>query len=205
MFAGLGASAWCRDCREALTTGDAGGARRTSNAQRSRGPRDAVPSEIYANYRGTHAGPFNDLRQRHIFGPLRLPLWVNRVGLAMSALRPLAPRLCCKSRFSPMTKILRAVGATFVYKMRGTSRPHAKFTGDFGNAIEVIQISDRSLLSVFAKNLEPCNFRVLQHNPPESRHASGSSAGPFRANGRHSSKLASLYRAEIIGHRLVRR
>jgi hypothetical protein len=26
-------------------------------------------------------------------------------------------RLCCKSRFSPMTKILRAVGATFVYKM----------------------------------------------------------------------------------------
>jgi hypothetical protein len=26
-------------------------------------------------------------------------------------------RYCCKSRFSPMTKILRAVGATFVYKM----------------------------------------------------------------------------------------
>ena len=62
-----------------------------------------------------------------------------------------------------MTKILRAVGATFVHKMRGTSRPHAKFTGDFGNAIEVIRISDRSLLSVFAKNLEPCNFRLLQH------------------------------------------
>ena len=38
-----------------------------------------------------------------------------------------------------MTKILRAVGATFVYKMRGTSRPHAEFTGDFGNAIEVIR------------------------------------------------------------------
>jgi len=65
-----------------------------------------------------------------------------------------------------MTKILRAVGATFAYKMRGTSRPHAKFTGDFGNAIEVIRISDRSLLSVFAKNLEPCNFRLLQHNRP---------------------------------------
>src|SRR6476660_6730767 len=73
-------------------------------------------------------------------------------------------RYCCKSRFSPMTKILRAVGATFAYKMRGTSRPHSKFTGDFGNAIEVIRISDRSLLGVFAKNLKPCNFRLLQHN-----------------------------------------
>ncbi len=67
-----------------------------------------------------------------------------------------------------MTKILRAVGATLAYKMRGTSRPHAKFTGDFGNAIEVIRISDRSLLSVFAKNLEPCNFRLLQHNRPQA-------------------------------------
>jgi hypothetical protein len=65
-----------------------------------------------------------------------------------------------------MTKILRAVGAPFAYKMRGTSRPHAKFTGDFGNAIEVIRISGRSLRSVFAKNLEPCNFRLLQHNRP---------------------------------------
>jgi hypothetical protein len=76
-----------------------------------------------------------------------------------------------QSRFSPMTKILRAAGATFVYKMRATSRPQAKFTGDFGNAIEVIRISDRSLLSVFAKNLEPCNFRLLQHYPNSSRHA----------------------------------
>jgi hypothetical protein len=65
-----------------------------------------------------------------------------------------------------MTKILRAVGAPFAYKMRGTSRPHAKFTGDFGNAIEVIRISGRSLRSVFANNLEPCNFRLLQHNRP---------------------------------------
>jgi hypothetical protein len=85
------------------------------------------------------------------------------VSLGSRITIPLSHRLCCKSRFSPMTKILRAVGATFVYKMRGTSRPHAKFTGDFGNAIEVIRISDRSLLSVFAKNLEPCNFRLLQH------------------------------------------
>ena len=32
-------------------------------------------------------------------------------------LRSPSGRYCCKSRFSPMTKILRAVGATFVYKM----------------------------------------------------------------------------------------
>jgi hypothetical protein len=75
-------------------------------------------------------------------------------------------RLCCKSRFSPMTNIPRAVGATFAYKMRETSRPHAKFTGDFGNAIEVIRISDRSLLSFLAKNREPCNSRLLQQYRP---------------------------------------
>jgi hypothetical protein len=46
----------CRDCREALTTGDAGGARRTSNAQRSRGPRGRRPL-IYASCRGIHADP----------------------------------------------------------------------------------------------------------------------------------------------------
>jgi hypothetical protein len=39
---------------------------------------------------------------------------------------------------------------------------------DFGNAIEVIRISDRSLLSIFAKNLELCNFRLLQHNRPDA-------------------------------------
>jgi hypothetical protein len=86
----------CRDCREALTTGDAGGGRRTSNAQRSRGPRDAVPSEIYVNYRGTHAGPFNDLRQRHIFGPPRLPLWVKQRSPEVQP----GSRLCFQERTS---------------------------------------------------------------------------------------------------------
>jgi len=81
-----------------------------------------------------------------------------------------------------MTKILRAVGATFAYKMRGTSRPHAKFTGDFGNAIEVIRISDRSLLSVFAKNLEPCNFDFCNTIPPMSGHRQISRSGPKSAN-----------------------
>src|SRR4029453_4934862 len=84
-----------------------------------------------------------------------------------------------------MTKILRAVGATFAYKMRGTSRPHAKFTGDFGNAIEVIRISDRSLLSVFAKNLEPCNFRFLKHKGPRADvHRRIACRDMFRRHGR---------------------
>src|SRR3954463_10164980 len=97
-------------------------------------------------------------------GRLTLP----ELAVAPCAVTSVTGRYCCKSRFSPMTKILRAGGATFAYKMRGTSRPHAKLTGDFGNAIEVIRISGRSLRSVFAKNLEPCNFRLLQHNRPES-------------------------------------
>jgi hypothetical protein len=63
-----------------------------------------------------------------------------------------------------MTRILRAAGATFAHNMRGTSRPHAKFIGDFGDAIEVVRISDRLLLNILAKNLEPCNFRLLQQN-----------------------------------------
>src|SRR5262245_50537865 len=80
-----------------------------------------------------------------------------------------------------MTKILRAVGATFVYKMWGTSRHHAKFTGDHGSAIEVIRISDRSLRSVFAKNFEPCNLRLLQ----QYRHISEvtDEASDFRLGG----------------------
>jgi hypothetical protein len=38
---------------------------------------------------------------------------VKLLGRATS----LMGRLCCKTRFSLLTKILRAVGATFVYKM----------------------------------------------------------------------------------------
>ena len=52
------------------------------------GHRDAVPSEIYANSRGTHAEPFNDLRQRLIFEALRLPLWVKNRRYVASALGP---------------------------------------------------------------------------------------------------------------------
>src|SRR5882672_11531325 len=48
----------CRDCREALTTGDAGGTRRISKrAAIEGGHGDAIPSEIYANYRAPMPDP----------------------------------------------------------------------------------------------------------------------------------------------------
>src|SRR5262245_979247 len=50
--------------------------------------------------------------------------------------------------------------------MRGTSSPCDKLTGDFGNAIEIIRIGDYFPFRLFAKNLWPCNFRVLQQNRP---------------------------------------
>ena len=44
--------------------------------------------------------------------------------------------------------------------------PHAKLIGDFGNATEAARIIDLFAHQVFAKNSEPCNFRLLQHNRP---------------------------------------
>jgi hypothetical protein len=45
--------------------------------------------------------------------------------------------------------------------------------GDFGSATEAMRIIDLFALQVFAKNLDRCNFRVLQHNPLNSRHSPG--------------------------------
>ena len=49
----------CRDCREALTTGDAGGARRIRNVQRSKAAGMPSLQRFAPTIRGT-AGPFND-------------------------------------------------------------------------------------------------------------------------------------------------
>ena len=35
--------------------------------------------------------------------------------------------------------------------------------GDFGSATEAMRIIDLFALQVFAKNLDRCNFRLLQH------------------------------------------
>ena len=51
----------CRDCREALTTGDAGGARRVSKRAAIEGGHRMPSLQRFApTIRGTHAGPFND-------------------------------------------------------------------------------------------------------------------------------------------------
>src|SRR5262245_36627807 len=75
-------------------------------------------------------------------------------------------RFCCKSRFALVTENSAGRGRGFRVKMRGTSSPRDKLTGDFGNAIEVIRICDYFPFGLFAKNLWPCNFRVLQQNRP---------------------------------------
>ena len=50
--------------------------------------------------------------------------------------------------------------------------------GDFGSATEAARIIDLFALKDYAKNLDCCNFRVLQHNPPKSGHYCGR---PLRA------------------------
>ena len=101
------------------------------------------------------------------------------------------PILLQKS-FSADVKILRAGGATFAYKMRGTSRPHAKFTGDFGNAIEVIRISGRSPRSVFAKILSPATFDFCN------------TIGPFRTSRRVWLRSGRRCKADIAWRGLSR-
>ena len=39
--------------------------------------------------------------------------------------------------------------------------------GDFGSATETMRIIDLFALQVFAKNLDRCNFRLLQHYGPK--------------------------------------
>jgi len=40
--------------------------------------------------------------------------------------------------------------------------------GDFGSATEAMRIIDLFALQVFAKNLDRCNFRLLQHYLPSA-------------------------------------
>src|SRR5215831_4653515 len=71
-------------------------------------------------------------------------------------------RLCCKSRFVLVMK--NSAGRTFSFRvrMRGTSSPRVKRTGDFGNATEGIRIGDQFPSLCFRENSETCNFRLLQ-------------------------------------------
>src|SRR5215510_10492067 len=73
-------------------------------------------------------------------------------------------RLCCKSRFALATKNSAGRGRVVRVKMWGASSPHDKLTRDFDNAIEAMRIGDSLPFGHLAKNLRPCNFRLLQHN-----------------------------------------
>src|SRR5215831_21027371 len=73
---------------------------------------------------------------------------------------------CCKSRFALVIKNSAGRRFGFRVRMRGTSSPHVKRTGDFGNATEAIRIGDQFPSRYFAKNPELCNLRLLQQNLP---------------------------------------
>ena len=84
-----------------------------------------------------------------------------------------------KSRFALMIKNSEGYRRGFRVKMWGTSSPHLKLTGDFGNAIEVIRIGSCFPFRVFAKNSWICNFRLLQQYPPESEDFGALAGAPF--------------------------
>ena len=73
-------------------------------------------------------------------------------------------RFCCKSRFQQGLENSKGRRRGFRVKMRGTSSPRVKLTGDFGRANEATRIGDYFLRRVFAKNWSLCNFRLLQQN-----------------------------------------
>jgi hypothetical protein len=130
-----------------------------------------------------------------------LKVAVGEKAVRMSALDPIV------LQNSIFADDQNSAGATFVYKMWGTSRPHAKFTGDFDNAIEVIRISDRSLLmfsrkilNVLAKNLEPCNFRLLQQYRPQRRHPGASPHRERKMRGNVSCASCSLSASASSSH-----
>jgi hypothetical protein len=85
------------------------------------------------------------LRATRLLCPRKLP----RQASAIAAVKG---RLCCKSRFALMIKNSEGYRRGFRVKMWGTSSPHVKLTGDFGNAIEVIRIGGCFPFRVFAKN-----------------------------------------------------
>ena len=66
--------------------------------------------------------------------------------------------------------------------------------GDFGSATEAMRIIDLFALQIFAKNLDRCNFRVLQHHLPEAD-INGETGSAFIAIARVRSFATGLNRA----------
>ena len=68
-----------------------------------------------------------------------------------------------------MTKILRAVGATFAYKIEGPRGITQNSQGISVTRLRSYESAIRSLLGVFETSLDSCNFRLLQHNQNHER------------------------------------
>jgi hypothetical protein len=123
----------------------------------------ASSSKTPCTARPDHTSGSNSVLRRcpghDCFGPPE-QTWPNRPAMSQMC------RLCCKSHFVLMLKNSAGRRFAFRVRMRGTSSAHAKRTGDFGNATEAIRIGDQFPSRVFAKNFEPCNFRLLQQYLP---------------------------------------
>ena len=101
--------------------------------------------------------------------PASLVVLTSKPSATVSAMS-VQCRYRCKSHFASGFKNSTRRGRDFRVKMRGTSSPRVKLTGDFANATGAIRIGDCFLVHVFAKNSWPCNFRLLQHYRRDSGH-----------------------------------
>src|SRR5258708_21220241 len=81
---------------------------------------------------------------------------------------PLSADCVAKVVLHRWTKTFAGCRRGFRVKICGTSSPRAKLTGNFANAAEVTRIVHRFVLRVLAKNSWRCNFRLLQHYPPQA-------------------------------------
>src|SRR5262252_7665576 len=79
-----------------------------------------------------------------------------------------APRYCCKSLFALVTKKFPGRRREFRVKMRGTSSPYDKLTGDLGNVIEATKIGGCRSDRLLAEKLSSGNFGLLQQYLPQA-------------------------------------
>ena len=92
------------------------------------------------------------------------------------------PPIVLQKSFCTGGQNFRGLQARFSCKDLGTSSPRAKLTGNFANAAEATRIVHRFVLRVLVKNSWRCNFRLLQHYPPNSGHTWARSKCPLSAN-----------------------
>jgi RES domain-containing protein len=128
----------------------------------AQGNKELPPNQHYIAITIPRGTTFETVTRDH------LPGWDTPEPLASRTHGSLWVRYCCKSRFAQVIKNSAGCRRVFGVKMWGDMSPRVKLTGDFGNAIEGIRISNRLPPLVFAKNSWRCNFRLLQQYPPKA-------------------------------------